>query len=94
MWYRLVCEASIRVNFEEMKKRNENLMIRGHDHMPLHGQLKKGCVSYDYLSYGGTVNLGPRSLHVISPGAFCEGHYAILEETKKAQLKVRYRKFY
>jgi len=92
LWFRLRNMPNFQDNFEFMKKRNENLMIRGHDHAPLHGSLSKGNVSY-HFPHDMTIDLNPEELHVVGPGAFCENCYAVLISTLDQLLKVRYQRF-
>lgn len=92
IWFRLLNYSDFLLNFREMTAKGDQLMIRGHDHLPGFAMECKGIISYD-KNVSGAHNLDNQCLQVISPGAFCEGHYAVLEDTKKAQLKICYRKF-
>jgi len=85
LWYRLYnsnkilsSEAAER-NFKEMQNIGCNIMIRGHDHVQ----------SYAYKRENGSIdtkadrktgfNLFPKRMHIINPGAYYQGDYAIID---------------
>jgi len=88
LWYRLLDSRDICSNFDEMARLKENIMIRGHDHWQFYATFCRGSVIIDY--YSKAIPLGRRPMHVICPGAFYEGCYAVLEQ-RKNKLKVLYK---
>ncbi len=91
LWFRLLRYSDLLLNFREMSGFGDQLMIRGHDHLPIFARECKEIIGFE-KDISGVHNLDSHCLHVIAPGAFCDGYYAVLEEAK-GQLKVRYKKF-
>jgi len=90
LWCKLISDKDISPNFDEMKKRGEKIMIRGHDHFPLYyvkdSKGEDGTPTCD----GDRYELSEDKLHIINPGAFLYGHYATIDSSGKTPF-VEYR---
>jgi predicted phosphodiesterase len=78
-WNRLFGPYDFNKNFEIMKTKGEKIMIRGHDHMPTYvlNDPEKGLSGYrpdENSKYPLLTNFQ----HIINPGAFFEGNFAII----------------
>lgn len=83
LWYRLyideiLCDAYAEDNFKDMKRRICNIMIRGHDHVQAYAY-KRENGSIDVKSQRGAIyNLLQSRMHIINPGPYFKGDYAII----------------
>jgi len=96
LWYRIIEEPpfilpNLMGNFSIMKANGENLMIRGHDHFAFHGCVKDGITSYQFNPE--KIEMESSSMHIISPGPFYDGNYAVLEVLSKSRIKASFRVF-
>lgn len=94
LWLRLLSEFDYEANFKAMKKEGVNIMLRGHDHRPTYVSMnREGDMVHDFLT-----KLHPRKTlystksYVITPGAYFDGFYAIVDTAIKGQKRpvVRY----
>ncbi len=85
LWYRIydgngvLSDSYAEQNFEKMKELGVNILIRGHDHVQSYAY-KRQNNSIDARS--GRVsgyNLLPARMHIINPGAYYDGEYAIID---------------
>jgi predicted phosphodiesterase len=90
LWNKLVSEKDFSPNFNEMKKRGEKIMIRGHDHFPIHGIRDSNGEDITTTSDGDKYELSEDKEHIINPGAFLFGHFATIDTSGKAPV-VEYR---
>lgn len=70
-------------NLREMKKKNYDIMFRGHDHFNgIVSALKKNDFRHsggiDFSQFG--MDLEKNKRYIVSVGAFCEGKYAIYDD--------------
>lgn len=100
LWYRLydtngvVFEEHAQKNFDKMKDYGVNILIRGHDHIQ----------SYLYRREDGSIDCGvdlihgfrlfPRRMHIINPGAYYSGDYAVIDTKSDDKSRVPILKFY
>jgi hypothetical protein len=71
-------------NLREMKKRGYEFMFRGHDHSQEIVSIPKDDDFEDFSGittsrFGGKLERDKR--HIVTVGAFCEGHYTIYDDT-------------
>jgi len=81
LWYRLDGSWEVNQNFRAMKEKGKKIMIRGHDHSSMHASYdsanEKIC---HWTSYSDSpIQLSKELHHVINPGAFYEGNFALID---------------
>jgi predicted phosphodiesterase len=90
MWYRIKDGEDASVNFKELDKKKEKIMIRGHDHFPAYSSRVKGIISFNNPSRGEKHDLS-KGKHIITPGAYFYRDYAIID-TKKGKPLLEFKK--
>jgi predicted phosphodiesterase len=93
MWFRMKTEGDFYDNMGEMMKKNEKIMIRGHDHFPAFSRMdfKTGERETDYPISGSKFKINPRKQHIINPGAYFYRDYATID-TQCGKPLVEYKK--
>lgn len=83
LWYRLLNKEDHRKNFEQMKEKGYNLMIRGHDHNPELAYINsEGRVDIEQPVDGDTYILD-KEMATITHGAWYNGWYAVIEDEEE-----------
>ncbi len=92
LWRRLEKKQDHEENFAEMRKMKYRIMIRGHDHEPEFATQTTGYITGKFTTNtrimtprlnNDALTIYPDQYTVITPGAFEQGCFAIIETTKK-----------
>jgi len=83
LWYRIylkevLCDDSAERNFQEMKRIGCNIMIRGHDHVQSYAYKRENGGIDAKAKLNGVYRLFPSRMHIINPGSYFEGDYAVI----------------
>ncbi len=92
LWYRLKSEKDFSRNFEEMEKKGEKIMIRGHDHFQFYSYKKGEKEESNLALKGHKFELSKDKLHIINPGALFYGDFATIETSPNKEPLVNYHK--
>jgi predicted phosphodiesterase len=79
LWNRLISEEDFHLNFDELRKRKEKIMIRGHDHLPVYAVKDSTREDIEYAVSGDKYELDGEKEHIINPGALLYGHFATID---------------
>lgn len=91
VWQSLYTESDHKLNFKKMKELGHTLMFRGHDHKPSYARMSKDDILFLESPAEGKYNLEKECLHTITPGAYCDGFYALIYSGEDISI-VDYRK--
>lgn len=88
-WNRIRSFDTARKNFDKMKEKGYDLMLRGHDHCPrVIFQSPEGILGEYDLDIKPNVPLQKGHRYIINPGAYCDGNIVILD-TDKPQVEYK-----
>lgn len=81
LWYRLDGSWGVNQNFKAMKKNGKKIMIRGHDHNPMHASYDSANETICHWTSDrySPIQLSKELQHVINPGAFYKGNFALID---------------
>lgn len=91
MWYRMKDEEDITINFRELNKRDEKIMIRGHDHFPAFSTWINGHGNFEVPVRGSKFNIPEKGMTIITPGAYFYRDYAVIDASGKEPV-IEYKK--
>lgn len=86
LWNRMIEEEDFKQNLIELKKRNEKVMIRGHDHIPTYTTMNSNKVDITPTIEGQEFMLSPDKEHIINPGAFFYRYFATIDTSGNSPL--------
>ncbi|MBU3904847.1 MAG: metallophosphoesterase [Nanoarchaeota archaeon] len=78
LWNRIYSEQDYIDNFNKMKENDIKIMLRGHDHKPQFARIDPDSGFKEYDAAGHGYNMFNNRMHIVNPGAFFEGNYAII----------------
>ena len=85
-WYRILNKEDYRKNFEQMKERGYDLMIRGHDHNPEFAYLNsENQVEIEKPSDGDSYSLD-KEMATITHGAWYDGWHTVIENEEEMKV--------
>ncbi len=84
-WARLTTNVDYDETFKQMKQKNHQIMIRGHDHRPwyTYKDKNKGIRHYEPRPHNTEFCLFPNRQHIITAGALCHGQIASINTNSK-----------
>lgn len=86
LWNRMIEEEDFKQNLMELNKRNEKIMIRGHDHIPIYATMNSDKADITPTVEGQEYLLYPDKEHIINPGAFFHRYLATIDTSKDIPL--------
>jgi predicted phosphodiesterase len=85
LWFRVdFGDYDYRKNFYKMEEKNYNILLRGHDHNRMYGfELGGSYPESLFVTEGGTFELADSKRHMITPGAWVDGNYLIINDSNE-----------
>jgi predicted phosphodiesterase len=78
LWYRIKTDQNYLDNFGKMSESDIKIMIRGHDHESQFIALDSINGLKKYSTTGYKHKIFSNQAHIVNPGAYCNGNYAII----------------